>query len=222
MGLVVLIGILGVLALGWRRRWYRAARRHPRRTGIGLAATIAIAAPLGWYLGSPLVLSNTIDEAPPVVGDLAPAAETPAVSVSPTPSASLAASASPTASASQTAPAVDPSSPPPNDLIERSGTFTGADDFHFGRGTARLIETEPGSFTVRLQDFAVRNGPDLFVYLSPSVEGYAKGAVELGRLKADRGNQNYRVPAGTDVSAGRSVVIWCKQFSVQFATARLT
>jgi hypothetical protein len=76
-------------------------------------------------------------------------------------------------------------------------------------------------FTVRLEDFAVRNGPDLFVYLSPSNKGYAKGAVELGRLKADRGNQNYAIPADVDVADYRSVVIWCRQFSVLFATAAL-
>jgi hypothetical protein len=56
----------------------------------------------------------------------------------------------------------------------------GADEFHFGKGTARLIEPAPGVFTVRLEDFAVRNGPDLFVYLSPSADGYTDGVVELG------------------------------------------
>ena len=111
-----------------------------------------------------------------------------------------------------------PSAPP---LGERSGSFSGADEFHFGNGTARLIETAPGVFIVRLEDFAVRNGPDLFVYLSPSADGYADGAIELGSLKADRGNQNYEVPVGTDVSSAGSVVIWCKQFAVLFATAPL-
>ncbi len=84
------------------------------------------------------------------------------------------------------------------------------------------MEVAPGEFTVRLEDFAVRNGPDLFVYLSPSGKGYANDAIELGRLKADRGNQNYRVPAGTDVISAMSVVIWCNQFGVLFGTATLT
>ncbi len=76
---------------------------------------------------------------------------------------------------------------------------------------------------VRLENFAVRNGPDLFVYLSPSADGYADGAIELGRLKADTGNQNYAVPAGALDNPDRvaSVVIWCKQFSHLFATAPL-
>lgn len=70
----------------------------------------------------------------------------------------------------------------------------------------------------------MRNGPDLYVYLSPDPDGYVDGAIELGRLKADRGNQNYALPPGalTDPSRAASVVIWCKQFSALFATAPLT
>ena len=106
-------------------------------------------------------------------------------------------------------------------IAERRGTFHGADDFHFGRGTARVIGT-PEGVVVRLESFAVRNGPDLYVYLSPDADGYgSNGNLELGRLKASEGNQNYRLPAGTDPAAYRSVVIWCRQFSVQFAVATL-
>src|SRR5258706_455622 len=119
------------------------------------------------------------------------------------------------------APNPAPTTPP--DPISLAGSFHGSDDFHFGRGTARLIEVTPGSFVVRLEDFAVRNGPDLYVYLSPSADGYAAGAIELGRLKADTGNQNYAVPAGAfdDPADVATVVIWCKQFSHLFATASL-
>jgi hypothetical protein len=105
-----------------------------------------------------------------------------------------------------------PASPPPAPTpLERSGSFSGADDFHFGRGTARLIETGPGTYIVRFEDFSVRNGPDLFVYLSPDPAGYADGAIELGRLRATDGSFNTPVPDGADVSAVRSVVIWCKE-----------
>ena len=75
---------------------------------------------------------------------------------------------------------------------------------------------------MRLERFAVRNGPDLHVYLSPVADGYGGGAIEIGSLKADRGNQNYVVPGGADVAGAASVVIWCKQFSVLFATAPLS
>ena len=205
---VVLIALIGLRAR--QRRWDSVARRHPRRTLAAAAITVAIVGPLGWYLGSPLLVSRTIDEPAPVV------AADPTLVPSHEPSSAPATSA-PTAAPSVLA---TPSAPPP--APERIGSFTGADDFHFGEGTARLIETAPGQFTLRLEDFAVRNGPDLFVYLSSDADGYAEGAVELGRLKADRGNQNYEVPAGTNLSSVRSVVIWCRQFSVLFATAELS
>ena len=97
----------------------------------------------------------------------------------------------------------------------------GEDDFHFARGTARVVETGPGAFTVRLEDFSVRNGPDLYVYLSADPTGYADGAIELGSLKATDGSFNYEVPPGVDVEAFGSVVIWCRAFSVQFGVAQL-
>jgi hypothetical protein len=103
----------------------------------------------------------------------------------------------------------------------RTGSFVGADEFHFGSGTARVVETAPGVWTVRFENFSVRNGPDLYVYLSPDPAGYADGAVELGTLKATDGSFNTDVPAGTNVSDMRSVVIWCRQFAVQFAVATL-
>jgi Electron transfer DM13 len=213
VGLVVIIALAGLVVLGWRRQWHLAARRRPGRTVVGLAIVLAIAGPLGWYLGSPLFLSSVIDEAPPVVA----AEASPTQTVAPSPSPSAAGSPAQSAAVGTASPAASVAP----ELTERSGAFTGADEFHFGKGTARLIEATPGVFTVRLEDFAVRNGPDLFVYLSPSEDGYTDAALELGRLKADRGNQNYKVPAATDVSSARSVVIWCKQFAVQFAWAPL-
>ena len=195
------------------------ARRRPRATLVLLVPALAIALPLGWYLASPLALSTSVDEPPPVVAAAGDAASVAPPSAGPTaspgidpssaiPAASAAASSAPTAT------------PVP---FARSGSFHGSDDFHFGRGTARLLEVAPGSFVVRLEDFAVRNGPDLYVYLSPKSDGYATGAIELGRLKADTGNQNYVVPAGAldDPADAASVVIWCKQFSHLFATASL-
>jgi len=207
--IVGLAAILILVAIGVRarqRRWDRAARRHPHRTLAAAVITAAVVGPAGWYLGSPLFLSTSVDEPPPIAaGDPSPA-----------PSATL-----PAPSAASDGPA-EPSASSRAQPMERTGSFMGADEFHFGEGTARLIETAPGQYTLRLADFAVRNGPDLYVYLSPDPGGYADGAIELGRLKADRGNQNYEVPAGTDLSNVESVVIWCRQFSVLFATAPLS
>ena len=100
-----------------------------------------------------------------------------------------------------------------------SGRFAGTDDFHFGRGVATLLELAPGRLHLRLDDFSVRNGPDLYVYLSPDPAGYADGAFEVGKLKATDGAFGYDLPPGTDPGRFRSALIWCKQFSHLFAVA---
>ena len=60
------------------------------------------------------------------------------------------------------------------------------------------------------------------VRLAPdgSFDGGADGAVDLGALKGNRGDQQYAIPRGVDV-ARRTVVIWCRAFSVPFGSARL-
>jgi electron transfer DM13 len=203
IGLV--LGLIGFVAIAKRRGWFAAARRHPTRA-IGLVlALLVVGGPVAWYLGSPLFIRTALVEPAPTIAS------------TPDPGAP-----DPTSAISSDVPASQaPTQAPPTTAPPRSGSFTGADDFHFGRGTATLIETEPGRFIVRFEDFSVRNGPDLYVYLSPDPGGYAKGAVELGRLKATDGEFNTKVPAGTAVTKLRSVVIWCKQFAVQFAVAPL-
>jgi hypothetical protein len=214
IGLVGVGLVLVLAAAAVRRRWDLAARRHPRKTLAFVVPALVVVLPLGWYLGSPLVLSSTLDEPAPVVVAARPSGA----------SASRSSEASPRASGAATQPpdTVTPvPSTPPAEPIKRAGAFHGADEFHFGRGAARLIEQAPGVFVVRLEGFEVRNGPDLYVYLSPEPDAYAAGAVELGKLKADKGNQNYEVPPGVDPRSATSVVIWCRQFSVLFAWARL-
>jgi len=111
---------------------------------------------------------------------------------------------------------------PPAPTVTAVGRFRGTYDFHFGSGTASIIEVEPGRYHLRLEDFSVRNGPDLYVYLSPKANGYTRDALELGKLKATDGSFGYDLPPGTDPGTFRSAIIWCKQFSHLFATAPFT
>ena len=65
---------------------------------------------------------------------------------------------------------------------------------------------------LRLENFDVTNGPDLFVHLwkhgSPSEKSdKEEGYISLGRLKGNKGNQNYIIPIDLDVSEYHSVVI---------------
>jgi hypothetical protein len=198
---------IAIVVIAWRRGWLAAARRHPVRSGIALAVAVAVGAPLGWYLVSPIWIRTSLVEAAP----------TPAASASPAPSA---AQTTPTAPPSAAlAPTATPSATPFEPTTVAVGTFHGTDEFHFGRGTASIIEVGPGRYHLRLEDFSVRNGPDLYVYLSTAADDYADDALELGLLKATDGSFGYDLPAGTDPSRFRSAIIWCKQFSHLFAVA---
>src|SRR5688572_13310253 len=127
----------------------------------------------------------------------------------------------PTAKPASTS-SVDPD-PGPTELAR--GTFVSQE--HETSGTAKVIELDDGSRTLRLEGFSTTNGPDLHVWLSEKTAGgnwfkYGGGRkAQLGELKANRGNHNYAIPAGVELDGLRSVVIWCKRFHVAFGSAPL-
>ncbi len=97
---------------------------------------------------------------------------------------------------------------------------------HDTTGRAVLLELADGSHVLRFEDLETLNGPDLHVYLSevpagPDIHAYGERFIDLGKLKGNVGSQNYRIPAGTDLSRFRSAVIWCKRFAVGFGVAPL-
>ncbi len=82
---------------------------------------------------------------------------------------------------------------------------------------------------LRCENLDVTNRPGLHVIPRPcaSAEGrfdvMAFSYVDLGSLKGNKGDQNYDVPAGTDVSSGdRTVIVRCQPFPLIFATATLS
>ena len=108
-----------------------------------------------------------------------------------------------------------------------TGAFKDADAFHRGSGQAIIFTAPGGGHLLRLENLDVTNGPALHVILSPHAdptrgnEVKLPGYADLGPLKGNRGNQNYTIPADVDVSAIKSVVIYCKPFSVVFSVATL-
>lgn len=105
-----------------------------------------------------------------------------------------------------------------------SGPFKGADRAHQAAGTASVIENAQGARLLRFTAFTVTNGPDLRVYLAAGTETAqitGPSTVKLGVLKGNKGDQNYPVPAGTDLDRLNTVVIWCEPFSVLFGSAVL-
>ncbi len=110
-------------------------------------------------------------------------------------------------------------SKPNNSLI--SASFIGVNDgIHNAEGTAKIVPLQlVDSSILRLENLKVTNGPDLYVYLS--TDQSASDFVNLGKLKANNGNQNYEIPTGTDLSKYDTVLIWCKAFSVLFGSVEL-
>ena len=107
-----------------------------------------------------------------------------------------------------------------------AGTFIHAnpsDPIHYGKGAVKVFES-----TLFLEDdFEVGPGPKYHVYLVPKAGIRANGDLDnqmfvyLGRLRAFKGSQNYRIPGGTDLASFKSVVIWCEQFNVLISPADL-
>ena len=98
---------------------------------------------------------------------------------------------------------------------------------HETHGNASILDVG-GKKILRLTDFTTSNGPDVRVYLvaagdaSDNETVTRAGFVELGKLKGNQGDQNYDVPNDLDLAKYRAVTIWCRRFSVNFATAPLT
>jgi len=105
-------------------------------------------------------------------------------------------------------------------VIEFSGDFVAGE--HATRGTAAVVRTARGHGVLTLTRFATSAGPDLRVRLVPGASGNggAAGAVDLGALKGNRGDQQYTLPGRVDAGE-HTVVVWCRAFSASFGSAVL-
>jgi len=209
---------------------------------LGLTAVIAV----GWYLGSPLFIDNTVDEAFPFeTPDEATIAVMPETEredlekefmaampdmetieeLSPEDRQTVAVEVMSTAAVVMMDKAVADDMMVDEWSAVAQGEFVGADDFHQGSGSATIFQ-QADRRVLRFEDFFVTNGPDLHVILtrhsSPaSRSDVGENYIDLGSLKGNMGNQNYEIPAGVDLSDYQSVVIYCVPFHVVFATATL-
>jgi hypothetical protein len=129
------------------------------------------------------------------------------------------------------APTGSPSQPPTQagPVVLASGQFVSHE--HDTTGKAKVLRLADGSNVLRLENLDTSNGPDLKVWLSkaPVIEGKDGWFVfndykhvDLGALKGNVGNQNYKIPDNVDPSNYSSVVIWCDRFSVSFGAAELS
>ncbi|MGL1921933.1 MAG: DM13 domain-containing protein [Hyphomicrobiales bacterium] len=108
----------------------------------------------------------------------------------------------------------------------RTGQFNDADSVHNGEGIATLVKD--GDKTIlKFENFYVTPGPDLYVWLAKNPTPKNAQDVtndkntQLAKLITPSGKQSYEIPADIDMSEFGSVVIWCKEFGVLFASAEL-
>ncbi|MEV0634961.1 DM13 domain-containing protein [Streptomyces sp. NPDC050619] len=101
---------------------------------------------------------------------------------------------------------------------------------HATSGTVKLVRLADGSHVVRLENLDTSNGPDLRVWLTDAPVKQGKAGwqvfddgkyVSLGKLKGNKGSQNYVLPTDVDPSGYGSVSIWCDRFDVSFGAAEL-
>jgi hypothetical protein len=124
--------------------------------------------------------------------------------------------------------------PPVNEAVDSAisseivatGSFIHAkpsDPVHYGKGR---VSVYPNVLHLET-DFEVGPGPKFHVYLVPESDITPATPVEetmfvdLGRLKAFTGSQNYPIPAGVELARYGFVVIWCEQFGVLVSPATL-
>lgn len=173
-------------------------RRHKILVSVLVVMALA-AAPIAWYLGSPLFIDKRVDEEFPV------------------------ATAPPETKAAPGGGQAQSPTHMPSPVQLSMGELRGVD--HRSSGSATLYRLPDGSQVLRL-DHDTQNGPDLYVYLIGSSDyrnkADASDFVDLGRLKGNQGQQNYEIPLGTDLSRYKTVMIWCKQFDTPFAAAPLS
>jgi Electron transfer DM13 len=108
----------------------------------------------------------------------------------------------------------------PQNVALAAGPFKVADEGS-ARGTATVVRRASGDRVLTLTHFAVNNGPDLRVYLVAGDGRDVGKRIDLGGLKGNKGNQKYDVPRSADLGRYRTVVIWCRAFTVAFARAQL-
>ena len=175
-----------------------ARLRGSRPAQAAALVALVAAGAFGWWTISPLFLTKTLNE------DL--------------PARATATAAAPTAATAKTAPTIAPAGP----KVLSMGQLQRVDDLHRGAGPVSIIELD-GKTYLRFDNVAIQNGPDLHVYLARGMGGAYDGSRDLylGALKATNGSFNYELPAGTPLADYKSVVVWCRAFTVLFTWADL-
>ncbi len=201
---------------------------------ITAVVLVIVALPVGWWLFSPLILNQEVDEAFPAAGDVVAAEVEAEVGESEALAevAPVQDSVEETRALQRAGELTDTAAEEPMPTAEAAGeaewrtvaeaAFQDADASHRGSGRATILE-QGEQRVLRFEEFEVTNGPDLHVLLVENIAGTSSSElgeyVDLGALKGNFGSQNYDIPADLDLSQFSGIVIYCQPFHVVFATA---
>jgi hypothetical protein len=178
--------------------------RSPTWRAAAIVAAVVLAG-AAWYLGSPLFIRTTVHEDLPV--------------------AAAAATAQATAGATfafTRAPGTIAPTVAAGPVVLAEGQLQFVDSIHNGKGPVRIVRIGDQRL-LRFEEVAITNAPDVHVYLSRETGGKwsESTSLYLGALKATNGSFNYDIPASADLSLYKSVVVWCRAFSVLVTWADL-
>lgn len=129
-------------------------------------------------------------------------------------------------STATTAPSINVTATTTSAPTTLSGAFDARKAVDTVSGNATLGKTSDGKVILRFENLNSANGPDLYVYLSkvasPGSKEQVMNGLEVGKLKATKGASNYELAATTDITQYKSVVIFCKSYSVVFGYSNLS
>ena len=89
---------------------------------------------------------------------------------------------------------------------------------HPTSGTASINTDET---TLTFSAFKTDSGPNLDIYLVSDLGNIEGDYIDLGDIKGVDGDYTYALPAGTDFTVYKYVVVWCVAVDINFGYAQL-
>ncbi|MEM9519919.1 MAG: DM13 domain-containing protein [Actinomycetota bacterium] len=230
VGTFALVAALGLGVGVWVVAVNRFVTQAVLRLGLLIVPLGALAFAIVWpYLRPP----TEVDEAFPTVVAAAPANLEPETT---NPTTTNPTTTNPTTTnppTTTTAPTATTTTPPTTTTSTPTTVPTGPVELaragfqgltgHRGSGDAAVYRLEDGSTLLRFEAVDIGSGPALNVWVVPGDDRRdLDGGTFIAPLTAERGNQNYTVPADIDLTDGTwTVLVWCDTFSVEVANATL-
>jgi hypothetical protein len=115
--------------------------------------------------------------------------------------------------------------------VLKRGSFVGTSGYDV-TGTVLLMRDDQGLF-LRFENYSQTQGPDVFVYVTPSPTPDTRSEIAAGsKVRIDggaddgestkEGTFSQRLPDGVSAADIEGVGIWCERFATPFGYAELT